>query len=180
MFYCCAITMIGIAIVTPISWVMAEAKERRDPFRARSGVKRNGIYYVLRVLKILFNPFVRGYYAPAVGFCVIIIIYSVVVCVMLQFTSNHNLIAFMLLPLSFGLNKLSERISGKILDWKGEDPDKLTVADRGVLIISVILIGFWFLTVVLDVRFPEYWDWMYENLDCMKMWGNTEYYKSLY
>lgn len=99
---------------------------------------------------------------------------------MLHITSDHNIIAFILLPLSFALNKLLEFVSKKVLVWKGENPDKMTAVDKVYLPIAIFLIVFWCLTVVMNIGFPEYWDWMYDNFDIMKMFGNTEYYKSLY
>lgn len=180
MFYCYVITLVGVAGGTLISYVIAVIRERTDAFRTNAAIKHNGRYYVIKVLKILFNPFVRGYYAAVFGFCVVTLIYVLVYCAMLHVTSNENLIALLLFPLSYGLNKLSEYISKKILVWKGEKPDKLTMADKIYYSIAIFFIVFWFLTVVFNVQFPEYWDWMYENLDCMKMMGNAEYYKSLY
>lgn len=56
----------------------------------------------------------------------------------------------------------------------------MTAVDKVYLPIAIFFIVFWYSTVVMNINFPEYWDWMYENLDIMKMFGNTEYYKSLY
>lgn len=180
MFYCYVITLVGVSLGMLISYVVAVVKVKKDAFRTVALVKHKGKYYAIIALKVLFNPFIRGFYASVLGFCVITFIYGMVTYVMLHITSNHNIIAFILLPLSFVLNKLSEFVSNKVLVWKGESPEKMTAADKVYLPIAIFLVAFWFLTVVMNIYFPEYWDWIYENHDYMKWFGNTEYYKSLY
>lgn len=59
---------------------------------------------------------------------------------MLHITSDHNIIAFILLPLSFALNKLLEFVSKKVLVWKGENPDKMTAVDKVYLPIAIFFI----------------------------------------
>lgn len=180
MFYCYVITLAGVSAGMLISLVIAIVKNKRDAFKTVAVVEHKKKHYAIIGLKIIFNPFIRGFYAAVLGFCTITFIYGTVTYIMLHITSDHNIIAFILLPLSFALNKLSEFVSKKILVWKGENPDKMTAVDKVYLPIAIFLIVFWCLTVVMNISFPEYWDWMYDNFDIMKMFGNTEYYKSLY
>lgn len=180
MFYCLVITLLGASAGMLIVCVTAVINSEREAFRTVRIVKRGGKYYAVMLFKILFNPFIRGYYASILGFCLITFVYGLITYVMLHIIPNHNIIAFILLPLSFILNKLSEFVSKKTLVWKNEDPDKMTAVDKVYLPIAIFLIVFWFLTVVMNISFPEYWDWIYENLDVMKISGMTEYYKSLY
>lgn len=157
MFYCYVITLVGISAGMLIS--LAIVKNKRDTFKTVAVVEHKKKHYAIIGLKIFFNPFVRGFYAAVLGF---------------------GIITFILLPLSFALNKLSEFVLKKVVVWKGKNPDKMTAVDKVYLPIAIFLIVFWCLTVVMNISFPEYWDWMYDNLDIMKMFGNTEYYRSLY
>lgn len=55
---------------------MAVAKNKREAFRTVAFVAHKGKYYAVMAVKVLFNPFIRGYYAAVLGFCVITFIYG--------------------------------------------------------------------------------------------------------
>lgn len=84
MFYCYVITLVGVSLGMLISYVVAVVKVKKDAFRTVALVKHKGKYYAIIALKVLFNPFIRGFYASVLGFCVITFIYGMVTYVMLH------------------------------------------------------------------------------------------------